>query len=297
MRCSKSGVVFLAVASFSVAIADAGADSCGEATCVPAEAAYISHFTGPDCTGTESYYLPYNGYAYDCRTWDGNGVCGTVEHTVTNRSYRLNGNDCSENAWSPGNTLEHFVTVYRSPCGEATCVPAEAAYISHFTGPDCTGTESYYLPYNGYAYDCRTWDGNGECGTVEHTVTNRSYRLNGNDCSENAWSPGNTLEHFVTVYRAGTPPPPPQTYPPVACGYASYGGSSAPLDVWFYGSCSYDPDGGSITAYQWDFWEGIQWGSFGFHTYFYPGAYPVYLTVWDDEGEWSSSFIETIWVY
>jgi hypothetical protein len=31
-------------------------------------------------------------------------------------------------------------------CGEASCVPAQSAYISHFSGPDCTGTNSYYLP-------------------------------------------------------------------------------------------------------------------------------------------------------
>src|SRR3954467_3613869 len=32
-------------------------------------------------------------------------------------------------------------------CGEASCTPVQAAYISHFTGTNCTGTESYYTPY------------------------------------------------------------------------------------------------------------------------------------------------------
>lgn len=90
-------------------------------------------------------------------------------------------------------------TATSSGCGEATCVPAQGAYISHFTGAGCTGTESYYLPYNGYAYQCRPWNGTGQCGTIRRTVTNRSYRYNGT-CYD-AWSSGNTLSDFVTVYR------------------------------------------------------------------------------------------------
>jgi len=175
-------------------------DTCGEGACVPAQGAYISHFTSPGCTGTESYYLPYDGYAYQCRTWDGNSQCGTVQRTVTNRSYRYNG--VCYDAWPSGNTLTQFVTVYRgTPCGEASCVPAQTSYISHFTGPGCTGAESYYLPYDGYGFQCRTWDGAGACGTLQRTVTNRSYRYNGT-CYD-AWPSGNMLSQFVTVYRTG----------------------------------------------------------------------------------------------
>lgn len=85
-------------------------------------------------------------------------------------------------------------------CGEASCVGPDGQYISHFTGAYCDGTESYYLPYNYYAYRCRPWDGQGECGTLRRTVTNRSYRYNGT-CYANAWPNGNTLTDFVTVYR------------------------------------------------------------------------------------------------
>jgi hypothetical protein len=84
-------------------------------------------------------------------------------------------------------------------CGESGCVPAQGAYISHFTEPGCKGIESYYLPYDGYGYQCRTWDGNGRCGTIHRTMTNKSYRYNG-QCYD-AWSSGNTLNDFVTVYR------------------------------------------------------------------------------------------------
>jgi hypothetical protein len=67
------------------------------------------------------------------------------------------------------------------------------------TGSGCTGTESYYLPYDGYVYQCRTWNDTGQCGTIHRTVTNRSYRYNGT-CYD-AWLSGNTLSDFVTVYR------------------------------------------------------------------------------------------------
>ncbi|HEV7505809.1 MAG TPA: PKD domain-containing protein [Thermoanaerobaculia bacterium] len=174
-------------------------------------------------------------------------------------------------------------------CGEATCVSPQGAYISHFTGTGCTGTESYYLPYDSFGYQCRPWDGGGLCGTTQRTVTNRSYRDSSGTCHD-AWPSGNTLTQFVTVYRTSPNPP------PVACGYPTVYSGTAPLSVWFYGTCSYDPDGGSITNYQWDLWEGIDWGSVGFHTFYYPGSYPIWLTVWDDEGQPSSTYIGTIWV-
>ncbi len=85
-------------------------------------------------------------------------------------------------------------------CGEASCVPAQATYISHFSGPGCTGTESYYLPYDGYAYSCRTWNGTGQCGTIRRSVKNYSARINGGACQD-LWPSGNTLSDFVTVYR------------------------------------------------------------------------------------------------
>jgi hypothetical protein len=85
-------------------------------------------------------------------------------------------------------------------CGEASCVPVQGAYVSHFSGPGCTGTESYYLPYDGYGYSCRTWNGTGQCGTIHRTVTNYSARINGGPCQD-LWPSGNTLSDFVTIYR------------------------------------------------------------------------------------------------
>jgi hypothetical protein len=92
-------------------------------------------------------------------------------------------------------------------------------------------------------------------------------------------------------------PPAPTPQPPVACGYASTNSGTAPLGVWFYGNCSYDPDGGTITNYQWNTGEGTDWGQVTYHTYYYPGSYPVWLDVMDDEGQWSTTFLGYIYVY
>jgi PKD repeat protein len=60
---------------------------------------------------------------------------------------------------------------------------------------------------------------------------------------------------------------------------------SAPLNVKFDGSGSYDPDGGNIVSYQWDFGDGSTGtGSVVYHTYYNAGTYTVTLTVTDDEG-------------
>jgi hypothetical protein len=85
-------------------------------------------------------------------------------------------------------------------CGEASCVPVQAAYISHFTGADCTGTESYYTPYFNSDGIRRSWNGTGMAGTTLRTVTNRSYKDSSGTCN-NAWPSGNTLSNFVTIYR------------------------------------------------------------------------------------------------
>lgn len=85
-------------------------------------------------------------------------------------------------------------------CGEASCVPVQGMYVSHFSGPGCTGTESYYLPYDNYGYSCRTWNGTGQCGTIHRTVTNYSARINGGACQD-LWPSGNTLSDFVTIYH------------------------------------------------------------------------------------------------
>lgn len=186
---------------------------CGEASCVPVTAAYISHFTGSNCTGTESYYTAYFGFDGVRRSWDGAGLVGTQLRTETNKSWKMNdgggdGSGCRVNAWPSGNTLSNFVRVYRDTitCGEASCVPVTAAYISHYPNTNCTGQESYYTAYFGYDGVRRSWDGNGLVGTTLRTLTHKSWKMNdgggdGTGCRVNAWPGGNTLSDFVHVYR------------------------------------------------------------------------------------------------
>jgi hypothetical protein len=172
-------------------------------------------------------------------------------------------------------------------CGEASCVAAQGSYISHFTGANCNGTESYYLPYDSYGYQCRpAQSGGASCGTSSHTVTNRSYYYNGH-CYNNAWPSGNTLNEFVTVYR---------NQPPVACGYLSSYSGTAPLDIIANASCSYDLDG-YVVGYEWQYGDGFGYSTYDFHTYFYPGYYGVYLTVWDNEGAANGTYLGNISVY
>jgi hypothetical protein len=66
--------------------------------------------------------------------------------------------------------------------------------------------------------------------------------------------------------------------------------------VWFDAGCSYDPDG-YITTYEWDTGEFFYWGPYVSHTYYYPGSYPVWLTVWDDKGAPSSIYFGNVYVY
>jgi hypothetical protein len=186
----------------SVAITQA---TCGESSCVSLGGAYISHFTGYNCTGGESYYTPYFGSDGIRRSWNGSGIAGTVLRTVTNMSYRDSSGTCN-NAWTSGNTLSGFVAIYRSgtppstTCGELSCVALGGAYISHYTGLNCTGTESYYTPYFSSDGIRRSWDGNGHAGTILRTATNMSYRDSSGTCN-NAWPSGNTLSGFVLIYR------------------------------------------------------------------------------------------------
>ncbi|HSU15514.1 hypothetical protein [Longimicrobium sp.] len=100
----------------------------------------------------------------------------------------------------PGQHAGDWLVDAGTGCGEASCTPVTAAYISHYTGADCTGTESYYTAYFGSDGVRRSWDGKGLAGTTLRTVTNRSYRDSSGACN-NAWPGGNTLSNFVTIYR------------------------------------------------------------------------------------------------
>jgi len=63
----------------------------------------------------------------------------------------------------------------------------------------------------------------------------------------------------------------------------------APLEVQFDGSDSYDPDGGSIQQYAWDFTNDGSWDAYGIttsHTYSTVGNYTAKLRVKDNENDY-----------
>lgn len=76
------------------------------------QGAYISHFTDANCTGQESYYTLYFSSDGIRRSWDGNGLVGSIIYTATNKSWKDSSGVC-HNDWPNGNTLSGFVRIYR----------------------------------------------------------------------------------------------------------------------------------------------------------------------------------------
>ncbi len=100
---------------------------CGEATCKPAGAAYISHFEGSACTGREYYYTPYFSGTFNpnpdgiYRPWNGQGNVGDALRTVAVKSWKGTDGVCHDD-WPGGNSLNNLVRVYRYPyCGDGVC--------------------------------------------------------------------------------------------------------------------------------------------------------------------------------
>jgi len=171
--------------------------NCPETKCTLVQNAYISHFTGIDCTGGEHYYTPYFSGDGIRRSWDGQGFFGTALTTVTNRSWKGTDGVCHHD-WPAGNTLSGFVTVYR----DTQFTPVQGAYISHFTEANCTGQENYYTKYFNSDGIRRSWDGQGTVGSIIYTATTKSWKGSDGMC-HNDWTtaPYNTLDGFVRIYR------------------------------------------------------------------------------------------------
>ena len=179
---------------------------CGEADCVPVGGTWVSHFTNGDCTGTESYWTPYDGGNGGVRrSWNGTGMAGTVIRRVSNRSYRINNGPCNVNQWPDGNELDGFVTIYRGPCGEATCRLVDRVVTSYYSGAECSGEQmAMYAP----GVTPGAWDGTGTAGTSFRIVDALSIRQPDGLCWADPFGPEFGFE-FSTVYHFSEPASPP----------------------------------------------------------------------------------------
>ncbi|MFH1424344.1 MAG: PKD domain-containing protein [archaeon] len=87
---------------------------------------------------------------------------------------------------------------------------------------------------------------------------------------------------FVVLSPSAVPPIAQFTYQPLNPDTTNV--------IVFDGSTSYDPDGGAITGYAWDFGDGtVATGSNPTHTYTSEGTYTITLNVTDDETQWNLS--------
>lgn len=137
------------------------------------------------------------GYASDAKVADD----GASRDAISDDAFSDAGSDATGDATGDAIADADIFISGDGGCGEALCTPIVTAEIgSHFTGPGCTGTESYYTPYNGYDGIRRSWDGHGLAGTTLRTETNISFKAPDGTCTD-FWPSGNTLSDFVTIYR------------------------------------------------------------------------------------------------
>jgi PKD repeat protein len=130
------------------------------------------------------------------------------------------------------------------------------------------------------------WDwtfGDGNVGTGENPV--HTYATDGTYDVSLVVTDDDSDSSVPSVTTASIEPAPQD---PVADPGGPYNGVEG-IAVVFDGSASFDPDGGNITQYFWDFGDGnTGFGEAPSHIYAADGSYPVTLTVVDDEGALSA---------
>jgi PKD repeat protein len=125
--------------------------------------------------------------------------------------------------------------------------------------------------------------GSGE--TTTHTYTKEGFYTVTLTVTDNE---GATDSDTVTITVTDVVPP----EPPVAEAGDNQTVTIG-MEVQFDGSDSYDPDGGGITLYEWDFGDSSphDTGATPIHAYTAAGTYTVTLTVTDDEGDTGSDTV------
>jgi len=162
--------------------------------------------------------------------------------------------------------------------------------VADANGP-YTGTEGQQVQFDGSASNdpdgtITAWDwtfGDGNVGTGESPV--HTYATDGIYDVSLVVTDNDSDLSAPSVTTASIEPAPQD---PVADPGGPYNGVEG-IAVAFNGSGSFDPDGGNITQYDWDFGDGNTGiGVAPSHIYAADGSYPVTLTVVDDDGALSA---------
>ncbi|MGB5474072.1 MAG: PKD domain-containing protein [Gammaproteobacteria bacterium] len=155
-------------------------------------------------------------------------------------------------------------------------------------------------PYNGTAGQPVTFDGSGS-SDADGTIVSFAWTF-GDGTTGTGVSPTNTYaaagtfnvtltvtdNDGLTDTATSTATIVAAPVDPIADPNGPYNGTEG-VALTLNGSASFDPDGGNITAYDWNFGDGnTGTGATPTHTYAAPGLYTVSLVVVDDEGAQSA---------
>ena len=154
-------------------------DSCLEPQCVAVQEAYISHYTELNCQGTEYYYTGYFHSDGKKRSWNGQGVAGTILRTASARSWKGSNGACNNPPeWGPtGNQLSAFVRIYRGT--PPVCDPSWFVLSGPHT-PDTPGNYSYAAAHD--------FPSSATCGlpTSKSITWTRDGQVQ-SQCTDNTW--------------------------------------------------------------------------------------------------------------
>ncbi|WP_176371576.1 PKD domain-containing protein [Desulfosediminicola flagellatus] len=166
--------------------------------------------------------------------------------------------------------------------------PQNTAPVAIFTADPTSGEVSLYVTFDAstsydpdadgsiVSYEWDFDDGTGSGVTTSHTYNEPGTYTVSLTVTDD-YGVTNTTSQIITVED-------PQNTAPVAAFTADPTSGEVSLYVTFDASTSYDPDGGSIVSYEWDYDDGTGSGVTTSHTYNEPGIYDVSLTVTDDDG-------------
>ncbi len=249
---------------------------------------------------------PYTGIAGQPVSFDGSGSSDT-DGTIASYDWNF-GDGGTGTGVSPNHTYvaagTYTVTlVVTDDAGDPSASSTSTATIGAANVPPTADANG---PYNGTAAQQVTFDGSGSSdpdGTI--TAYNWIFGDGGTGTGVNpvhtyAAAGTYTVSLVVTDNDGDSSAPSTSTASIVAAPQDPIADPNGPytgielVAVTFDGSGSFDPDGGTINAYDWDFGDGnTGTGVAPSHAYATPGAYTVTLIVQDDEGATSAPVTTT----